>query len=106
MENKFKISIIIPSFNDARIERTVKSVLHQKFNRKDMQIIILDGGSDKNEFATILNFLEKECDILISEPDNGIFDGLNKGLDLANGELIFMIGSDDYLISNLAFEKA
>ena len=106
MENKFKISIIIPSFNDARIERTVKSVLHQKFNRKDMQIIILDGGSDKNEFATTLNFLEKECDILISEPDNGIFDGLNKGLDLANGELIFMIGSDDYLISNLAFEKA
>tara|TARA_B100000963_G_scaffold358694_1_gene383940 strand:- start:5315 stop:6139 length:825 start_codon:yes stop_codon:yes gene_type:complete len=106
MKNKFKISIIIPSFNDKRIERTVMSVLDQKFNRKDIQIIIMDGGSDKNKFASMLNFLEAECDILISEPDKGIFDGLNKGLDLADGELIFMIGSDDYLISDLAFEKA
>ncbi len=106
MKSKFKISIIIPSFNDKRIERTVISILDQKFQRQDIQIIIMDGGSDKNKFASTLDYLRNKCDIVISKPDEGIFDGLNKGLDLADGELIFMIGSDDYLISDLAFEKA
>ncbi len=101
-----KLSVIIPSFNDSRIVRTVKSILKQDFPRRDYEIIIIDGGSQDNDFISCFDFLYENADIVISEKDKGIFDGLNKGIDVAKGELIFMIGSDDYLIDDKAFDKA
>lgn len=101
-----KISVIIPSYNDSRIIRTVKSILNQNFSRDKYEIIIIDGGSQKTDFKKCLEFLNKTCDLVISEPDKGIFDGLNKGLNIANGEILFMIGSDDYLINSDAFNIA
>lgn len=99
-----KISVIIPSFNDTRVERTVKSILNQKFPRNDYEIILVDGGSDDIKFLKTFDYLNQVCDLVISEPDDGIFDGLNKGIDNAKGDLLFMIGSDDYLIDDNAFE--
>ena len=93
------ISIIIPSFNDSRIIRTVKSILSQNFPRDSYEIIIVDGGSPLDTFGVTLEYLKDECDVVICEKDEGIFDGLNKGVGLANGNLVFMIGSDDFLIS-------
>ena len=101
-----KISIIIPSFNDKRIIRTVKSILAQDFDRDKFEIIIMDGGSDNNSFASTFNFLENNCNLVISKKDKGIFDGLNKGIEIVKGELVFMIGSDDYLISPDVFTRA
>ena len=101
-----KISVVIPSFNDTRIIRTVKSILIQDFLRDDFEIIIVDGGSQKKDFQDCLKFLHENADIVISEKDRGIFDGLNKGINIAQGELIFMIGSDDYLIDTNAFNLA
>lgn len=100
------ISIIIPSFNDVRIERTVKSILSQTYSRAKYEIIIVDGGSPPNEFEGTLKYLRDVCDIVISEKDDGIFDGLNKGIDLASGDLLYMIGSDDFLISDDVFSMA
>ena len=98
-----QISIIIPSYNDKRIVRTVKSILSQNFDRDKYEIIVMDGGSDKIFFEDTLEYLRDKCNLVIHEKDNGIFDALNKGIDLANGDLIFMIGSDDFLISNDVF---
>ena len=100
------ISIIIPSFNDQRIERTVKSILSQTYSRTNYEIIIVDGGSSANDFEGTLKYLKDVCDIVISEKDQGIFDGLNKGIDLARGDLLFMVGSDDFLISDEVFSIA
>ena len=100
------ISVIIPSFNDQRIVRTIKSILSQNYERHKYEIIIMDGGSDKHAFESTLNYLSDVCDKVISEKDEGIFDGLNKGIELASGNLIFMIGSDDFLISNDVFKTA
>ena len=101
-----KISVIIPSYNDSRIIRTVKSILYQNFPRDKYEIIVVDGGSKKKDFKKCLEFLYKTCDIVISEPDKGIFDGLNKGINIAKGEILYMIGSDDYLINADAFNTA
>ena len=101
-----QISIIIPSYNDKRIVRTVKSILSQNFDRDKYEIIVMDGGSDKIFFEDTLEYLRDKCNLVIHEKDNGIFDALNKGIDLANGDLIFMIGSDDFLISNDVFSIA
>ena len=100
------ISVIIPSFNDKRIVRTIKSILSQNYERHKYEIIIMDGGSDKPAFESTLNYLSDVCDKVISEKDEGIFDGLNKGIELASGNLILMIGSDDFLISNDVFKTA
>ncbi|MDC1242445.1 glycosyltransferase [Gammaproteobacteria bacterium] len=100
------ISIVVPSFNDTRIIRTVKSILSQNYPRENYEIIIVDGGSPQESFGETLEYLNDECDIVLSEKDKGIFDGLNKGIELASGMLIFMIGSDDFLISNDVFERA
>lgn len=100
------ISVIIPSFNDKRIVRTIKSILSQNYERYKYEIIIMDGGSDKPAFESTLNYLSDVCDKVISEKDEGIFDGLNKGIELASGNLILMIGSDDFLISNDVFKTA
>ena len=52
-----KISVIIPSYNDSRIIRTVKSILYQNFPRDKYEIIVVDGGSKKKYFKKCLEFL-------------------------------------------------
>lgn len=104
-----KFSIITVCFNSAStIEQTIQSVINQDF--KDFEYIVIDGGSKD---AT-LEILEKYKDKIryISEKDNGIYDAMNKGLKLAQGEIIGMIGADDFYPSedvltevNAAFER-
>lgn len=93
------LSIIIPSFNDARIMRAIDSV--QSFDDADVvSIIVVDGGS-KTELVERIRQRLSPDDILISEPDKGIFDALNKGLQAAQTEYIGWIGSDDILSSEI-----
>ena len=51
-----KISVIIPSYNDSRIIRTVKSILYQNFPRDKYEIIVVDGGSKKKILKNVSNF--------------------------------------------------
>ena len=91
-----KVSIIITSKNSSRtIERTLKSVYSQ--NYKNIEIIFIDAKSNDNTLDIIKRYKNDFLDILISEPDLGIYDGMNKGVDLASGELIFILNSDDEL---------
>ncbi|ORU01438.1 Colanic acid biosynthesis glycosyl transferase WcaE [Anaerovibrio sp. JC8] len=90
-------SIITPCYNSEKtIERTLESVSKQTFD--DYEYIIIDGGSTDET----LMIIDKYKDIfgskltVISEPDNGIYDAMNKGIRMAQGELIGIVNSDDY----------
>ena len=82
--------------NGTTIERTLASIKAQSFN--DFEHIIIDGNSHDNTLMIIKKY-EKAYDLRwISEPDNGIAEALNKGLKLAKGKYIYVLGADDYLI--------
>jgi glycosyltransferase involved in cell wall biosynthesis len=76
------------------IERCINSVLGQKFN--NVQYIIVDGGSTDNTIK-VINTHSDKIDVIISEPDNGIYDAMNKGIALATGDIIGTLNADDYL---------
>jgi len=88
-----KISVIIPTFNSANtIGDTLKSVIAQ--NWQDLQIIIQDGGSRDNTKAIVSKY-PTAISGWQSEPDNGIYDAMNKGISRADGEIIAILNSDD-----------
>src|SRR5438105_363017 len=89
-----KISIITVAFNAQNtIERCITSVLRQNF--KNVQYILIDGKSTDNTLQ-IINKYRENIDILISEPDNGVYDAMNKGITLATGDIIGTINADDF----------
>jgi len=98
------IDIIIPSFNDLRIIRTISSIrVNKSYNLT--KLIIIDGGSNESLLRLIRPLL-RDTDFLISENDNGIFDALNKGLNSSKSEFIYWLGSDDFINVNYDFDNA
>lgn len=95
-----KLSIITVNYNDAEgLERTIKSVISQSF--KDYEFIIIDGGSTDNSVEVIKKYTDS-IDYWVSEPDGGIYPGMNKGLLHAKGEYVnFMNGGDCYHSSDV-----
>lgn len=100
MDDKILVSIVTVSYNSEKtIRRTIESVLEQTYQH--MEYIIIDGESTDNtvsiaeEYA--VRFQEKGIKYsIISEPDYGIYDAMNKGISKASGELIGIINSDDW----------
>ncbi len=89
------ITIITVVLNDEKnIEKTILSVLEQ--NYKNIQYVIIDGDSN-DKTKEIINKYRDKIDVFNSEKDNGIYDAFNKGLDLAQGELIGFVNSGDTL---------
>ena len=94
------VSILTVSFNSAKtISRTIESVLNQTY--QNIEYIIIDGNSTDNtvEIAESYRHQFEEKGIsytVISEPDKGMYDGLNKGAKIAIGELVGQINSDDW----------
>ena len=91
--NELKVSIITVCYNaETTIERCILSVTSQQY--ANVQYIIIDGGSTDNT----LNIIDKykgDIDVVISEPDKGIYDAMNKGITLAKGDVIGMLNADD-----------
>ena len=97
-----KISIITATYNsEATLKSCMISVLHQSY--KNIEYVIIDGNSTDKTLELIkqhqLQFPQIEFKIL-SERDNGIYDALNKGVQLATGEVIGFVHSDDVLADN------
>ncbi len=93
-EDKLLISIITVVFNGEKyIEETIKSVINQSYD--NVEYIIIDGGSN-DETLKIIEKYENEIDYWVSEKDAGIYDAMNKGISLAQGEIIGLINADDY----------
>lgn len=90
---EFDVSIVTVVYNNvAYISECLKSVQRQKNVR--IQHVIVDGGSSDGTLEILRSSLR--CgDILISEPDNGIYDALNKGLERAEAKLVGILHSDD-----------
>lgn len=92
------ISIVTCSFNSEKtIERTIKSILAQDF--EDFEYLIIDGKSSDGTLDIVKKYesLLKGRLRYISEKDKGIYDAMNKGILLSNGEYIWLVNSDDYL---------
>lgn len=90
-------SIITVCFNSEKtIERTIKSVLGQ--SNQDYEYILVDGASTDKTLDIIRRYepLFQGKMKLISEPDRGIYDAMNKGIQASQGELIGIVNSDDY----------
>lgn len=99
-----KISIITVNLNNAEgLERTLNSVLEQTYH--EIEHIIVDGGSSDNSVDVIKEYVAKvdsresivDRVIWSSEPDKGIYDGMNKGVRKASGEYVYFLNSGDTL---------
>lgn len=89
-----KISIITVCLNSEQtIEQTIRSVVEQ--DDCDYEYIIIDGESTDRTLETIRKY-EENISMVISEPDNGLYDAMNKGIALATGDIIGIINSDDW----------
>lgn len=91
------VTLITPSFNQGRfLRRTIDSVLEQTYPH--IQYLVLDGGSSDETIEILRSYGRKLW--WLSETDRGQAHAINKGLTLANGELLGYLNSDDTLIAN------
>lgn len=98
-------SVITVSYNSAStIKKTVDSVLSQQMS--DFEFIIVDGCSTDNTTEVVRSYTDKRIKFL-SEPDNGLYDAMNKGLTFASGKYIAILNSDDvYVDSSVLMDVA
>lgn len=108
-----KISIITVTFNSgATVKDTIESVLKQEY--KDYEYLVIDGGSKDNTVDIIKEYESKFEGRMrwVSEKDKGMYDGINKGIRMATGDVVGIINSDDFYhrtdifdVINKAFEE-
>jgi len=90
-----KVSIVTVCYNRARtIRETIKSVLEQDY--PDIEYIIVDGASTDGTIAIVNEYKDKIFRI-VSEPDHGMYEAINKGIRLATGDVVGVVHSDDVL---------
>lgn len=117
---KPKVSIITITYNASRfLRKTIESIVNQV--NKDFEYLIVDGGSKDKTTAIICQFdnlyfsscneamqRESTCSdkiLWISEPDNGLYDAMNKGLRLAKGEFVWFINAGDKIYSTETLQQ-
>lgn len=89
-----KITIVTVCYNsESTIEKAILSIINQ--NYEDLEYIIVDGGSTDGT-VNIIKKYESYIYKWISEPDQGIYDAMNKGIKMASGEVIGLLNSDDW----------
>lgn len=93
-----KLSIVTICYNaESEIEKTILSVSKQLF--KDYEYIIVDGKSNDKTMDIIERYSDN-IDTIISEPDNGIYDAMNKGIDCARGKWTIFLNAGDYFYND------
>jgi len=102
-EEWMKISIVTVCFNSGRtIAKTLSSIENQSY--QNIEVVVVDGGSTDNTVDVVKSF-GNVVNVLISEPDSGIYDALNKGLRLATGDVIGILHSNDFFASTIVLDE-
>ena len=102
-----EISIIIPTYNSSgTLPELLRSIEEQSF--KDVEVVIMDGVSSDNTLDIAQQFANTIANLQVwSEPDEGIYDAMNKAMSKASGEWIIFMGSDDrFHTANVLHEVA
>lgn len=98
-----KVSIITICYNnEGGITDTIDSVLNQSY--PEIEYIIIDGAS-KDETIPLIQMYGNKINKLVSEPDKGIYDAINKGIKLATGDIVGLIHAGDELYDDHVVEK-
>jgi glycosyltransferase involved in cell wall biosynthesis len=98
-----KVSIVTICLNSEKtIEDTIRSVVSQTY--PEIEYVVVDGGS-KDGTLDIIDKYQKRIDKFVSEPDKGMYDAMNKGLNVASGEIIGFLNSDDLYASADVIDK-
>jgi glycosyltransferase involved in cell wall biosynthesis len=98
-----KLSIITINYNNIDgLIKTVNSVINQTF--KEFEYIVIDGGSTDNSIEVIKDYTN-HINYFVSEPDNGIYHAMNKGILKAKGEYCFFLNSGDWFVSDKTLEE-
>lgn len=98
-----KVSIITICFNsDKTIQDTIESVLAQDY--QNIEYILVDGNSNDKTLDIIRKY-EDHIDVVVSEPDKGIYDAMNKGIRLATGDVVGILNSDDFFESTQVIKE-
>ena len=91
-----KVSIITVVYNNQEhIQGAIQSVLNQDYS--NIEYIVIDGNSNDGTISAIEEYSD-QIDCFISSPDKGIYDALNKGIELSTGEIIGILHSDDLFV--------
>ncbi|WP_152286937.1 glycosyltransferase family 2 protein [Flavicella marina] len=98
-----KISIITVCYNSEKtIEKTFLSVKNQSY--KHIEYIVVDGGSTDGTLDLIKKYKDTVTN-WVSEADNGLYDAMNKGIQMATGDLVGIVNSDDTFFNNQVLEN-
>ena len=98
-----KISIITVVYNNKEtIKDAIDSILSQTY--KNIEYIIIDGASTDGTIEIVKSYRDKITKFL-SEPDKGLYDAMNKGINLATGDVVGILNSDDFYINNRVIEE-
>lgn len=101
--SNLKISIITVVWNNKdTIKDAIESVLTQTY--KDIEYIIVDGASSDGTVEVVQSYGDKITKF-VSEPDNGLYDAMNKGINLATGDVVGILNSDDFYVDKYVIEK-
>jgi glycosyltransferase involved in cell wall biosynthesis len=98
-----KISVITVTYNQASVlNDCIKSVEAQSHDA--VEHIVIDGAST-DDTLTLLKAKKNKIAVLVSEPDNGIYYAMNKGIKLSKGDIVGFLNSDDYYVNNEVLAK-
>lgn len=98
-----KVSIITVNFNNlSGLKKTVQSVLTQTHG--ELEYIIIDGGSDDGS-KQYIEEIKNDLNYYVSEPDNGIYHAMNKGIEKATGSYLLFLNSGDRLVNENTIER-
>ena len=93
-----RVSIVTVTYNCASvIDETLQSIVNQDYSNK--QIVVIDGKS-RDDTLKRINAYRTCIDVLISEPDKGIFDAMNKSLDYIDGDYVIFINAGDKFVND------
>ena len=98
-----KVKVVTAVLNDAgHIEQTILSVISQ--TDIEIEYIIVDGGSKDGTLELIGKYKDK-ISLLISEPDRGVYDAMNKGIKYSTGDFVYFLNSGDVLLNPSILSK-